>query len=370
MSSSPQPMLPPHLSPRRGSRAGWLRYGRAISWVAFATSLIVLLGASGVWAYYRHLGDNVTKLSKVFCVGKCDYVRPSERGSTENFLLVGTDSRAGTRSNPALMGLNGVGTDGQRSDTTLLVHISATSQRVVVLSFPRDMLVDRPSNFTDAGTGVIPSRGGPSKFNAAIAYGGPSLLVKQIEELSGLRVDHYVSVNLVGFSSIVQALGGIDVCLTADIRDPGDPSQGTAGSGFAGHKGINHLDGIDALAYVRQRDGLPGNDLGRIQRQHRFLAAIFKKVKSNGTLTDPLKLNHVLNAITSDISIDKQNTSLNDLTTLGSRLSGLSGSAIEYLTVPVQDGPNLPGIGAVQVIQSAKAKATFQGVPRTLGGAM
>ena len=350
------PVLPPELNPRRSSRAGWLRYGRALSWVAFATSLLVLVGATSTWAYVRHLDGKITRLSGILCLGTCTYTRPAEAGSTENFLLVGTDSRAGVAGTD-LAGTANDTTGGERSDTTLLVHISSDTKRVVVLSFPRDMLVQTPGYTTKSGT-AVPAQ--PNKFNAAIAVGGPGLLVQQVEGLTGLRVDHYVAVDLAGFSKIVDALGGVNVCLTANIRDPGSADSG--GSGFAGTKGINHLDGFLALAYVRQRDGLPGGDLGRIARQHRFLAAVFAKLKSNGTLLNPIRLNDVLSAITADINIDSK-TSLTDLTTLGTRLKGLAGGSVEYLTVPLAGDDTKPDrIGYRSYIDMDKARAIFQAI--------
>jgi len=349
------PVLPPALSPRRSSRAGWLRYGRALSWVAFATSLLVLVGATSTWAYVRHLDGKITRLSNVLCLGRCTYTRPAEAASTENFLLVGTDSRAGVAGTD-LAGTANDTTGGERSDTTLLVHISSDTKRVVVLSFPRDMLVQTPAYTTKSGT-AVPAQ--PAKFNAAISVGGPSLLVQQVEGLTGLRVDHYVSVDLLGFSKIVDALGGVNVCLSVPARDPGSADSG--GSGFAAPAGVNHLDGFRALQYVRQRDGLQGGDLGRIARQHRFLAAVFSKLKSNGTLLNPIKLNDVLSSIISDIKTDNK-TSLTDLTTLGTRLKGLAGGSVEYLTVPVNEGPQLARLGAVLYADQTRDKAIFQAI--------
>ncbi|HVU71577.1 MAG TPA: LCP family protein [Mycobacteriales bacterium] len=370
--STPQLPLPPELSPRgrarRGTRhggaavasprtTGFLRYARAMSWVAVAASALVLLGSGSLWAYVSYLNGKINHLGAI-CVRDCSH-RPTEKGGTENFLLVGSDTRAGDNSTGALAGVaDGSGGNG-RSDSTMLVHLSASSGRVTVLSFPRDLEVQMPSYVDSSGTHPASAQ----KFNAAYSYGGMQLLVKQVEQLSGLRVDHYVSIDFAGFTKIVDALGGINVCIssvpgsTTNLHDPG--GDGSGGSGFIGHVGINHLNGERALEFVRQRHGLPQGDLDRIQRQHRFLAAVFAKVQSAGTLLNPLKLNHVLSAAASDLSVDK-GTNTDDLATLAKSLKDLSGSKVEYFTVPNHGGYD--SLGSVQIIDRDPAKALFQAI--------
>ena len=369
--TTPQLPLPPELSPRGRARrtrhsgagtgaartAGALRYGRALSWVAVVTSALVLLGSGSLWAYVNYLNSKIHRFGAI-CVRDCKD-RPSEKGGTENFLLVGSDTRAGDNSTGSLAGLaDGSGGNG-RSDSTMLVHLSSATNRVVVLSFPRDLEVQMPS-YVD-GQGVTHPTSA-QKFNAAYSYGGPQLLIKQIEQLSGLRVDHYVGVDFAGFVKIVDSLGGINVCIsrvpgsTTNLHDPG--GDGSGGSGFVGHVGINHLDGNKALEFVRQRHGLPQGDLDRIQRQHRFLAAVFAKVQSAGTLLNPLKLNDVLRSAASDLTVDK-GTSTDDLVTLAKSLKDLSGSSVEYFTVP-NHGSYDSRLGSVQLIDHDPAKALFQ----------
>jgi LCP family protein required for cell wall assembly len=331
-----------------------------MSWVAVVASALVLLGSGTLWAYVSYLNGKIHHFGAI-CVRDCSD-RPKEKGGTENFLLVGSDSRAGDNSTGALSGLaNGSGGNGL-SDSTMLVHLSADTGRVVVVSFPRDMLVDMPGYTDSHGVKHDPSA---QKFNAAYSYGGPQLLVKQVENLTGLRVDHYVGIDFAGFIKIVDALGGINVCITAvpglttNLHDPGDSTTG--GSGFVGHVGINHLNGFHALQYVRQRHGLPQGDLDRIQRQHRFLAAVFAKVQSAGTLLNPLKLHHVLAAAASDLSTDN-GTKPDDLITLAQKLRDLSGNSVEYFTVPTTFGPQISGLGSVLYPVKDQARALFQAV--------
>ena len=360
--------LPARLNPRGRSRhrpdapatpgrSGLLRYARALSWVAVTCAAFVLIGSGGLWAYVGYLNGRIHRIG-VFCLHSCGYARPLEAGSTENFLLVGSDTRSGSNSTGSLSGLAegqaGQGGTFGLSDTTMLVHLSADRSKVIVLSFPRDMLVSLPSH-KDAAGNAVPAQA--AKFNAAYSVGGPALLVQQVEQLSGLRVDHFVAIDFAGFVNIVNALGGINVCIaavpgiTTNLRDPGAPSEGTLGSGFVGHVGVNHLGGLMALAYVRQRHGLPNGDLDRIHRQQRFLSAVFRKTQSAGTLLNPLKLNHVASSAAADITTDK-GTSLNDLITLLNKLRGLDSGNIEFFTVPTTGGPEqyVPFYGAPQSV--------------------
>jgi len=355
--------LPPELSPRR-RRGGGRRLVRALSWVAALTSLVVLLGSGGTYLWVKvKFSDLRTVTIDRHCLLNCT-ARPTEVGRTENFLLVGSDSRAGANGQGDLAGLKDATTGGARSDTTMLVHLSADRQKVFILSFPRDTLVTVPT-FTDPKTGA--SHGGfLAKFNTAYALGseygiGPAIVTEQVEQMSGLRVDHYLEVDFAGFQNMVNALGGINVCLAHDTRDPGDPSTGSGGSGFVGTKGINHLNGERALQFVRQRDGLPGSDLGRINRQQRFLSAMVREVKSAGTLLNPFKLNAFINAVTSDVKIDKDTTP-QDLLALAQKLRNLDPSRVQFITVPVGD-PYTPNnrIGSVVPLKP-EAQHIFQAI--------
>jgi LCP family protein required for cell wall assembly len=392
-----EPPLPPELDPRRGQHAdrsarrrsgrpapagvssrfgvppgaaapsGLSRFGRALSWVALSTAVVLLLLSGTVFGYLRYVDSQLNHVAISNCSSGVCYKRPVDVGKSENFLLVGSDTRAGDNSTGNLAGLaNGSGGYGQ-SDTTMLVHLSAGTGKVWAVSFPRDMLVTMPAHKNANGT-VMPAT--QAKFNAAYAAGGPSLLVEQVEELTGIHVDHYVGIDFFGFESVVDALGGVNVCISPvpgnqNLRDPGIPGV-SGGSGFVGHDGINYLNGAKALEYVRQRDGLPNNDLDRIKRQQRLLGAIFRKVKSAGTLLNPGRINSLVTAAVSNLKVDSK-THTQDLVTLASGLRSLDPGHIEFFTVPTvtENGLYLPYYGAGQDVQlpvAAGAHQLFQDV--------
>lgn len=365
--------LPPSLSPRdsasagrggftAGGMSGWQRAGRALAWIAATFSVVVLLASGGGYLYVRSQFASIKEVAGL-CLRDCAG-SPSEVGSTENFLLVGSDTRSGANSTGVNAGLAdqgaGSGATYGNSDTTLLVHLSADRSKVIVISFPRDMVVTVP-NFTSS-TGQAQG-GRPEKFNYAFAAGGPALLVKQVEQLTGLPVDHYLSIDFAGFQSMVSALDGVTVCLSQAAYDPG--GDGSGGSGFKASAGVHKLDGIQALEYVRQRHGLPHGDLDRIQRQQRFLSALIRQAKAPSTLLNPIKLNQFINAIVTNVSKDS-GTSETDLLGLANKFHNLSTNNVEFNTVPVGAAINGTGplgyLGDYLNIDAAKARTLFQAV--------
>jgi LCP family protein required for cell wall assembly len=331
------------------------RYSRALSWVATLTSAIVLIVSGAAYGYISYLNSKITHFGSL-CVRNCG--TPAGEVAGQNFLLVGVDSRAGANGTGVNANLKDATTGGERSDTTLLVHIGGGGGRVDALSFPRDTLMTVPAYTTPTGA-VIPAH--QAKFNAAFAEGtdadpqhggGPQLLTAMIKDSFRLQVDHYVQVDFAGFQNIVKALGGVTVCLTHATYDP-------VGTGFRDSAGIHKLDAVRALQFVRQRDGLPGGDLDRINRQQRFLAAILRETLSAGTLTNPAKLNNVLTSALSSLKLDN-GTNLDDLETLGKKLKGLSSGGVHFFTLPTGGGFTDGGLGSVLPIDSAKAQPLLQ----------
>lgn len=199
----------------------------------------------------------------------------------------------------------------QRSDVLMLVHIDAGGQHASIVSIPRDSWVNVPGH-------------GMMKINAAFSLGGPALMVQTVEDLTHVRIDHYMVVDFQGFSAMVGALGGVSV----DVR------QQTTTGDVTFHQGVNNLNPTDALIYVRQRDGLPGGDLDRIQRQQNLIRAILIKTASSHVLFDPVTLYKLLHAFTSWVSVDSTFTN-SRLLSLLLELRTLRGSDVSFLTAPV-----------------------------------
>ena len=217
------------------------------------------------------------------------------------------------------------------------------------------------SLFRPTGPAAGRPGGFPAKFNAAFSLGGPQLLVKQVEQVTGLPVDHFLSIDFAGFQSMVDALGGVTVCLSQAAYDPGVPGV-TGGSGFHASAGVHRLNGVQALQYVRQRDGLPHGDLDRIQRQQRFLSAIVRQAKSPSVLLNPFKLGSFVSAIARNVSRDS-GTSESALLSLATKLKGLSTSGVEFNTVPIARAVTSHGsLGDYLVMDPVKSHVLFHDI--------
>jgi len=371
--TAPRESLPTHLDPRgpRGPRSGTVISSSLSRALVTALSGMILLVSGGGWTVYHYLNGNIHRI-KLNLGGN----RPQASGhGVENYLLVGTDSRAGTDGDFGDV-------PGQRSDSTMLVHLAADGTTTIV-SFPRDTLVTIPE-YTDGDGKTHKKHLG--KFNEAISDGGASLLVSMVEGLTDIRIDHYVSMDLAGFQSITDAIGGVDVCvLPSNYVEPAFVENGRVHrhsrntndsmSGFVGGPGTVHVDGRMGLAFVRQRHGLPNGDIDRIRRQQQFLGAVFRKATTSGILANPIKLEALASTATSALTLDK-GTSINDLKNLATSMRGVASGSIHTATLPTHaplpseggdSSGNLGSLGAVQLWNPddlEKLIAPLRGHPR------
>jgi LCP family protein required for cell wall assembly len=315
-----RPDLPEADEPGAPRRSGARRSFTAVA--AMLAAAVLVLATTG-WAVLRHYDGRVRHVPLTFAAGAD---RPAAAGGgTRNILLVGSDSRAGTN------GEFGAA-EGQRSDTTILAHLDASGSTTLI-SFPRDLWVRIPAYTDTHGTQHAAQR---SKLNAAFSYGGPSLLVSTIEGLTGIRINHYVQIDFVGFQGMTDALGGVTVCireLPPELKARGFDNLHDHFSGFSGRVGENRLDGAQALAFVRQRYGLPESDIDRIRRQQQFLGVVFQRIASTDTLLNPSKLINVVDAATSALTLD-DGTSLADLGLLAVRMQSIGSGGVAFATVP------------------------------------
>ncbi|WP_165818309.1 LCP family protein [Frankia canadensis] len=325
--------------------------GRLTLVLAAGLSALVLLTTVGGWTAYQYFGAQIHRIR----LGLGDDRPADAAAGNRNYLLAGSDSRAGTGNEYQ----RGGAVSDERSDTTMLAHLDADGTTTMV-SFPRDTLVRIPGH-------------GRGKINSAITLGGPSLLIRTIEDLTDIRIDHYVSIDLAGFKAMTDALGGVTVCVKA-LANGSRSNLYDPWSQWRGHVGQNTLSGEQALAFVRQRHGLPDNDFDRIRRQQQFIGAVFTRATSSGVLANPIKLESLLHAATKALTVD-DGTSINDLRALATRLRGMSADQIRFETIPVHtptpaEGANaigeLPRFGAVQLyspIELEKFLAPLRGRP-------
>jgi LCP family protein required for cell wall assembly len=311
--------------PRHGVRVGL----RAL---VASLSLLMLVGSGVAWATFKNFSASIPHGAPVpaLLAGEKD-----PDGGDQNILLIGNDTRAGAT--PAEMKALHVGSDQTtvNADTMMVLHVPANGSRPTVVSFPRDSWVTIPGH----GVGKINSAY-PDGYNAVKDKGGSEqaaesagiiLTIQTIHALTGLYINHYMQVNLLGFYRISNAIGGVTVCLNAAQNKTTD--KDAYGSGYSGidlPKGVSVIKGAQALAFVRQRHGLPNGDLDRIKRQQYFLRSAFDKISTAGTLLNPFKLHRLLEAIGSSLLTDP---SLN-LLSLAGQLTDLSAGKVNFATIP------------------------------------
>ncbi|MFD7923630.1 LCP family protein [Streptomyces sp. NPDC059740] len=280
--------------------------------------LVLAAGGAGYVVYDRLEGNIHTDPAVRRQLEKYESQRPpaGARG-TQNVLLIGSDDRSGANA--------GYGREkGRRSDTTILLHLPADHRSATAVSIPRDLVVHRPEC---TGAGGRPAAARSTQFNAAFQVGGAACTIRTVEAMTGIRVDHYVSVDFNGFKRMVDAVDGVEVCLPHAVHDKE--------AHLALPAGRHLLDGEQALGYVRVRKGLgDGSDTQRMGRQQRFLAALVKKVRSNGVLLNPTKLYPVMDAATRALTTDEGLASLRGLYGLVRSTRDITPGKIRFLTVP------------------------------------
>ncbi|RTL70068.1 MAG: LytR family transcriptional regulator [Pseudonocardiaceae bacterium] len=289
-------------------------------------------------------------------------------GATD-ILLVGIDSRTDAHGDPLpqaeLNALDaGPDTGTVNTDTLILVRIPAsTSAPVTAISIPRDSYVDIPGHGTHKINSAY-ARAVATAHDQLVATGltGPALatqeaqagrkeLIRTVEQLTGASVDHYAELNLVGFADMTQAVGGVQVCLNAPAHD--------TYSGVDLPAGAQTVEGPQALAFVRQRHGLPRGDLDRIVRQQAFLASLTHQVLSAGTLADPSKLTALIDALDRYIVIDPGW----DLLSFASGMQGRAGGDIGFRTIPTGSlALRTPADGDAVQVDPAAVRAFVAGV--------
>ncbi|MFG2291053.1 LCP family protein [Streptomyces sp. NPDC048595] len=303
-------------------RPGPPRRRRWRRWAAVGAAGVVLAGAGAGWALYAKLSSNIhTDSATERELRKWESERPpAGPPNAQNLLLIGSDSRQGGN------GKYGRGR-GQRSDTTILLHLAADRKSATAVSIPRDLMVTVPHCKRADGTESAPQT---AQFNWAFAFGGAACAIRTAERTTRIRIDHYMIIDFVGFKKMVDAVDGVEVCLPQPVRDDEAHLRLPAGR--------QTLHGEAALGYVRARKSLGnGSDTQRMERQQRFLGALVKKVQSNGVLLNPTRLYPVLDAATSSLTTDPGLASLRGLYELVRSTRGIPTERVQFLTVPRQE---------------------------------
>lgn len=288
---------------------------RRIKWTAVTVVTVLIVTMAGTYFWADSKLNREVDLSKV--------IERPEKGAGTNYLIVGSDSRAGLTSEQKKKLRTG-SAEGKRTDSMMILHTGDNGPTLI--SLPRDSNVEIPSfKGSDSGK-TYPGTGRQVKLNAAYAEDGPELLVRTVEFNTGLHIDHYVEIGFAGFANIVDAVGGVEMDIPQDIKD--------TKSGADLKKGKQTLDGQQALAFVRTRYALAGSDLDRTKNQQKFLSALASQVATPGTVLNPFKLYPTMGAGLDSLIVDKE-MGLFDLAGMFWAMKGVSGGDGTSMNMPV-----------------------------------
>ena len=303
--------------PRTGKR-------HVLRWVAIAAVIIVAAGSLTAYLKYRAVYNSITRVTvPSTALGH----RPPQYSTTSmNILVYGVDSRAGlTKHQQYILRTGDDQTDN--TDTIMIVHISPGRHQITVMSIPRDTMVPVYACPKGPGyTGQLASPTSDVQINSLLQIGGPTCLWKTVEQSTGIRIDHFIGIGMLGFVKVVDDLGGVNVCVPFKVNDQM--------SGLNLNAGPQHINGIQALAFWRTREDLgDGSDLQRIQRDQFMSAQVVKGVLSSGLLSNPIKLVSVVTDAAASMTTDTGMTS-SDLVQVAESFHNLSSNNVQFVTVP------------------------------------
>lgn len=288
----------------RGSHVGEPKKRSLLKLLGFTLLAFVLLvtGVVGGIAWYLHdslsaIDHNIERFA-----APNDQIPAAERPKivapeAQNYLLLGSDSRI-SAGDPSQWSFG-----AQRTDAIMILHIPADRSKAYVVSIPRDSWV------------TIPGREGKYKINAAFSYGGPTLMVKTVEKLTGVRLDHIVIADFDGFKNITNRLGGVDITI---------PGEGT-----------RHMDGDEALAYVRTRKTLPNGDFDRVKRQQNWIRTVLGDLLSKDTVKSPKTLMDSLKMLSKSVATD-DDFEIGEMRDLAWSMKSVRAHDVTFMTVPVK----------------------------------
>jgi len=327
--------------------------GTATRWICALISLALLLAFGYGWWSYRDLNGHITRID---VIGAEPSGQHDVDGTDQNILIVGNDDRT-DMSDQEVKQLK-VGRDGgsMNTDTMMIVHVPADGTKATLISLPRDAYVQIPGYGMNKLNSAYPdgynnSSGGVDERRAA----GAMLLIQTVQDLTGLHIDHYVQVSLIGFVRISDAVGGVPVNLCENVDDTVAHNRSIGqdgGSGLVLSAGHHTISGVTALEFVRQRHGLNLGDIDREARQRYFLTAAFRKITSAGTLLNPGKLHRLISAIDKSIDVDKGF----DVLKLAQQVSGLNAVNIQGKNIPYVRFDTVDPVGSVEIIDPAQVQ--------------
>jgi LCP family protein required for cell wall assembly len=312
------------------------RRQRLVLAVVGTMSVITLLVSGSAWVLTSYVSSSLGRVNAG--------TSGTPSSGPVNILVAGIDTRDGLthRQEVELHVGNAISSN---SDTLMLVHIPANHQSIQVVSLPRDSWVAIPGH-------------GMSKINAAYGLGGPQLMVSTVEQATGLMINDYIEVDFLGFVKVINALGGVNICVPFAVDD--------SDSGLHLSEGPHHVDGVTALEFARDRHSFATSDLARITDQQQLLSSLFAEATETGVLANPVRLQQFLSSVTAAVKVDKGF----DLIRLADELRGMRPANVTFTTVPISSANYTTPTGESAVLWDASAAAAlFTSLKRDTGTA-
>ncbi|KRE80619.1 LCP family protein [Arthrobacter sp. Soil762] len=313
---------------------------RMPAWLKVTTAVVTILvvgglGFAGYW--YLRFQSNITT-APLNAGGGAN--ASDDKSDRMQILILGSDTRDGANAEyGAVEDSTGYG----KSDVMMLMDVSADNKRVSVISFPRDLLVDIPKCTDQKTKRTFPARNGVM-INEAMNEAGIGCAVDTVNKLTGLEIDHFMMADFTAVKELSNTVGGVDVCISDAVYDPD--------SRLRLPKGTSAVKGEMALAFLRTRHAFAdGGDLGRIRAQQGFLSSLTRKIKDDGTLSDPSKMLTIADVVTKNLTVDEGLASVPSLVSIGSRLKDIDISKVAFVSVPTT--PAVTDINRLQIAEPA-----------------
>ncbi|MFD8621633.1 LCP family protein [Streptomyces sp. NPDC059513] len=317
---------------RSGRRAPKSGKRRVLRWGSAVLALLILGAGGAGYLYYEHLNGNIRKEDLTLGDKRMADHKANAAGQTPlNILLIGSDARD-SEANQKLGGAKETFGAPPLADVQMLLHLSADRSNLSVVSMPRDTMLKMPKCTAPDGE-VFPASTGDVQTNQSLGRGGPGCTVAAWYELTGIRIDHFMMIDFAGVVSMADAIGGVPVCVDANIYSRG--ANGRGGSGLKLEKGTTSVKGEQALQWLRTRYGFEdGSDLARAKAQHQYMNSMVRQLRKGTKLSDPGKLMNLAEAATKALTVDKGLDTVKKLYDLAEELKKVPTKRITMSTMP------------------------------------
>jgi LCP family protein required for cell wall assembly len=321
---------------RGGRRRPKSRKRKALKWVAIAAAVAVLGTAGAAYGYYEYLASKIPKGQRNS--GDTNVAKPkanSDGDTPMNIMILGSD----TRSDPEDAKLGGAAdATGARADVIMVVHLSADRSNMSVVSIPRDTRVDIPECTDPKTHKVYPATN--DIINASLSRGGAGCTLATVQNLTGVYIDHWLTIDFAGVVKMADVVGGVDVCVKENVDDHPTAAQ-PGGSHLHLTAGTHNIKGQQALQCLRTRHAF-GSDAGRSKAQHMYLSSLIRNLRSQNLFTNPGRLNHIATAALSAFEVSSEIGTPKKLYDLGMQLKTIPPNRITMLTMPRIADPQDP----------------------------